>query len=72
MFAVVVVAALVALFVVSLFVRRHREAAVPAGDWQRTDEVFIDPSTSRRMRVWLDPADGSRHYVPEGDSPGHV
>ncbi|HEX7354194.1 MAG TPA: hypothetical protein VF288_05100 [Mycobacteriales bacterium] len=70
--AIIVVIALVALFVVSLFLGRHGESAVPAGDWTRSDEVFVDPSTGRRMRVWLDPSDGSRHYVPEGENPGHV
>jgi hypothetical protein len=30
-----------------------------------TKERFIDPSTQRIMRVWVDPADQSRHYVPE-------
>ena len=28
-------------------------------------ERFRDPSTSTVMRVWVDPADQSRHYVPE-------
>ena len=68
--AVIVVVALVALFVVSLFLKRHGEAVVPAGGWQRSDEVFVDPTTGRRMRVWVDPMDGSRHYVPEGQQPG--
>ncbi len=72
MVAIIVVVALLALFVVSLFLKRHGESALPAGDWTRSDEVFVDPSTGRTMRVWLDPADGSRHYVPEGEHPGHV
>ena len=50
----------------SFFVRRHGESQLPAEGWQRTDEVFVDPSTNRRMRVWVDPGDGSRHYVAEG------
>ena len=45
--------------------RRHGEASVPAADWTRTDELFRDPSSGRLMRVWIDPADGARHYVPE-------
>lgn len=28
-------------------------------------EVFIDPSTGRRMRVFVDPATGDRRYVAE-------
>lgn len=50
----------------SLFVRRHRESDRPSAGWQRTDEVFNDPSTNRVMRVWLDEA-GERHYVAEGE-----
>jgi hypothetical protein len=30
----------------------------------RTDERFRDQS-SGMMRVWVDPADASRHYVPD-------
>jgi hypothetical protein len=30
-----------------------------------TDEVFLDPSTNVRMRVWADPSTGERRYVPE-------
>jgi hypothetical protein len=59
------VAILVAI-VLSFFMRRHGESTTPAGDWQRTDEVFVDPTTKRHMRVWIDPVDGQRHYVPEG------
>lgn len=64
---VVLAAAVVVACVASLFLRRHGEADVPAGDWRRTGEVFIDPSTDRRMRVWVDPRDGGRRYVPEED-----
>lgn len=51
--------------VMSFFVRRHGESGQPSSNWRRTNEVFIDPTTKRRMRVWVDPADGSRHYVAE-------
>ena len=33
--------------------------------FQRTDEVFVDPTSSRRMRVWLDPGSGERRYRAE-------
>jgi len=62
---VVIGLAILVAIVMSLFVRRHAESVTPAGDWQRTDEVFVDPTTNRRMRVWVDPVDGQRHYVPE-------
>ncbi len=65
MIALVLLVVLAVLFVISMRLRRHGESLVPAGDWQRTDEVFIDPATERRMRVWVDPHDGKRHYVPD-------
>ena len=30
-----------------------------------TDEVFVDPTSRRRMRVWLDPVRGERRYRAE-------
>ncbi|MGA3183219.1 MAG: hypothetical protein ABSE52_01280 [Candidatus Dormibacteria bacterium] len=32
---------------------------------QPTAEIFIDPETGRRMRVWFDPQTGRRDYRPE-------
>jgi hypothetical protein len=60
--AIVVVAVLIA---VSVGLRRHGESDDPQVGWTPTEEVFRDPSTDRVMRVWIDPKDGSRHYVPE-------
>ncbi len=34
--------------------------------FQRTEELFIDPTTRRRMRVFLDPRTGERRYRAEG------
>ena len=62
---IVIGAAILVAIVWSFFVRRHGESQTPADGWQRTDELFVDPSTNRRMRVWVDPVDGSRHYVAE-------
>jgi hypothetical protein len=45
--------------------RRHAQTAVPAPGWVPTGERFRDPSSGTIMRVWTDPADGSRHYVPD-------
>jgi hypothetical protein len=45
--------------------RRHAQAATPGPSWVPTDERFRDPTTRAIMRVWIDPADQSRHYVPE-------
>lgn len=33
--------------------------------FQRTDEVFDDPTSGHRMRVWADPTTGERRYVAE-------
>lgn len=45
--------------------RGHAHADRPAAGWIPTDERFRDPATRAVMRVWIDPADQSRHYVPE-------
>jgi hypothetical protein len=45
--------------------RRHGESGAPSASWMPTKERFIDPTTQRVMRVWVDPADHTRHYVPE-------
>lgn len=47
--------------------RRHAQRAEPSAGWVPTPERFRDPSTRAIMRVWIDPADLSRHYVPEPD-----
>ena len=47
--------------------RGHAHADQPAAGWIPTNERFRDPSTSTVVRVWVDPADQSRHYVPEPD-----
>jgi hypothetical protein len=47
--------------------RGHAQAAEPAAGWVPTAERFRDPQTQAVMRVWVDPADQSRHYVPEPD-----
>jgi hypothetical protein len=33
--------------------------------FKRSEEVFADPTTARRMRVWVDPATGERRYLAE-------
>lgn len=45
--------------------RRHAQRAQPGAGWVPTPERFRDPSTRAIVRVWIDPADLSRHYVPE-------
>jgi hypothetical protein len=62
---VIVIVVLAVAFAISLTLRRHGESDLRAGEWRRTDEVFRDPTSKRLMRVWVDPKDGSRHYVAE-------
>src|SRR6266545_5804036 len=45
--------------------RRHAQSAAPGPGWVPTSERFRDPTSGTVMRVWLDPADQSRHYVPD-------
>jgi hypothetical protein len=45
--------------------RRHGEADQPHAGWIPTTECFRDPTSRRIMRVWVDPGDAGRHYVPE-------
>ena len=45
--------------------RRHGESRQTDPSWVPTKERFIDPTTQRVMRVWVDPGDHSRHYVAE-------
>ena len=48
--------------------RRHAQADQPGAGWVPTSERFRDPTSRLIMRVWIDPADDSRHYVPEAPS----
>ncbi len=47
--------------------RGHAHADQPAAGWIPTDERFRDPTSRAVMRVWIDPADHTRHYIPEPD-----
>jgi hypothetical protein len=42
------------------------ETGPPDPRFQRTDEVFVDPTTHLQMRVYLDPTTGERRYLAEG------
>jgi hypothetical protein len=64
----IILIVVVGFIVASLFVRRHRESNRPGPGWQRTDEVFNDPSTNRVMRVWID-GSGEWRCVREPDRP---
>lgn len=42
------------------------ETGAPEPRFRPTDEVFVDPTTHRRMRVYADSRTGERRYVAEG------
>jgi hypothetical protein len=44
---------------------RHAQSDWAEAGWVPTAERFRDPASRQIVRVWVDPADGSRHYVPE-------
>jgi hypothetical protein len=47
---------------------RYRGSATPpapGGDWQKTDECFVDPESGQTMRVFYNPRTGERRYDPE-------
>jgi hypothetical protein len=62
--AVVIAGIVIALFGWDRY-RDNRNIADDDSASQPTTEVFIDPETGRRMRVWYDPGTGGRHYRPE-------
>jgi hypothetical protein len=62
--AIVVVGIVIALFGWDRY-RGNRKSADATGAAQPTDEVFVDPQSGKRMRVWYDPATGQREYRPE-------
>lgn len=41
-------------------------ASPAGGDPRPTGEVFVDPTTGQRTRVWIDPASGERTYRVDG------
>jgi hypothetical protein len=48
--------------------RGHAQASTPGPGWVPTQERFRDPTSRAVLRVWVDPADQTRHYVPEPES----
>jgi hypothetical protein len=60
--AIVVLGILIAIFGWDRY-RGNRESSGTGA--QPTTEVFIDPATGKRMRVWYDPATGDREYRAE-------
>jgi hypothetical protein len=61
--AIVVVGVVTALFGLDRYHGSRKGAG--AGAAQPTGEVFIDPETGGKMRVWYDRLSGQREYRPE-------
>ena len=64
----VIIAIVIAGIVIALFgLDRYRGSrkSTSGSAVQQTDEVFIDPETGRKMRVWYDQRSGKREYRPE-------
>jgi flagellar basal body-associated protein FliL len=62
--AVLIVAIVVAVFGLDRY-RGSRKNAASSGEAQPTSEVFTDPDTGKRTRVWYNPATGEREYRAE-------
>jgi hypothetical protein len=43
------------------------EPSAPLAPFRPTDEVFVDPTSGHRLRVYLNPATGERRYHAEGE-----
>jgi hypothetical protein len=63
--AVVIVGIVAALFGLDRYRGTRKSTVTGGGAAQPTDEVFIDPETGRKMRVWYDQRAGKREYRPE-------
>ena len=46
------------------------EPSRPVAPFRPTDELFVDPTSGQRLRVYLDPATGERRYFAEEARPG--
>ena len=46
------------------------ESTMPVAPFRPTDELFIDPTSGQRLRVYLNPATGERRYFAEATRPG--
>ena len=62
--AVVVVGAIIAFFGWDRY-RGNRKSAGNGAGAQPTSEVFLDPETGQRMRVWYNSKTGEREYRPD-------
>ena len=48
---------------------RYQPRVTESGEWQETEERFVDPSTGQLMKVRYNPRTGARDYVPADSLP---
>jgi len=48
--------------------RYQRSDDAGGGEWQETDERFVDPETGREVQVLYQPSTGKRRYLPVGNA----
>lgn len=79
-FAYVVLIVLAVLFMVMVVIpfirllrdKRMRHPRPPHfEEYERTDEVFTDPTTGLRQRVWFNAKTGERYYEPLNTTDEH-
>lgn len=46
------------------------ERSMPVAPFRPTGELFVDPTSGRRLRVYLNPATGERRYYAEEERAG--
>ncbi|WP_040949489.1 hypothetical protein [Gorillibacterium massiliense] len=61
-FAVIVIIIAILSTVVIRRNRLNNATHQPPPGFQRTDEIFIDPTTGIRQQVWFNPYSGERFY----------
>lgn len=66
-FAVLIVIALVSWFIWDRRYRENHRSDIPQG-YEATGEVFVDPVTHKKMRVYYDPRTGKRLYHEEPEN----
>ena len=45
------------------YVYKPVQTDAPGAGWERTEEMFTDPTTGQTLTVWFDPSTGKRVYV---------
>jgi hypothetical protein len=68
LWVVVAIVVLVGIVIAAFGWDRYRGTRAAAGDGagaEPTAEVFVDPDSGRRLRVWYDGGTGRREYRPE-------